>query len=266
MEKIIEKQIQVNDRKIALTIRHAEGPVIIVAHGFQAHRKMEMADAMAKRLHEDGFTVVSFDQNGHGDSEGGFAHFTTSRGLEDLEGVIEHVKSEFPKRKIGIAGNSLGGTIALLAASKDPAIQALALHAPMSDFKEAVRTVAARKGIPFELARWAWKAIRSFPYRDSHDRWSLLHYKYYEDGVTHDVFGAAGKTGAPVLVTHGDKDETVPHGQSERLSRILETGHPHNAFHSAPGGTHEFTEVLLKRYTRIASRFFQNELNWTPHK
>ena len=46
-------------------------------------------------------------------------------------------------------------------------------------------------------------------------------WQYIEDGLTHDVYSATKKITCPVLVFHGDEDESVPLVQSKELAKHL---------------------------------------------
>ena len=266
MEPIIEKHIQVKDRKIALTAYQNKGPVIIVVHGFQAHRKMEMVASMAEKVHKSGCTAVTWDMSGHGDSEGSFSEFTITHAIEELNAVIADAKANFPGRKIGIVGNSQGGMVAMLAASKDATIKAVVLHAPVSDFQDAIQVAGAKmiqamgmegKTTPEALIQ-GWKARGAIIYPDSHNNLVPLNYSFYEDGMRHSVMAAARRINAPVLLIHGKNDETVPLAQSLALAKTLKLNR--KSFRQVPNGLHEFTGSQLEEYTEAASAFLQAHL------
>ena len=69
---------------------------------------------MARYFTEAGFAVVAFDIRGHGTSEGKRGH-TPSYDLlmDDIEGVYDKVKSDYPDAPVVLFGHSMGGNLIL---------------------------------------------------------------------------------------------------------------------------------------------------------
>ena len=81
----------------------------------------------ARQLVDAGFGVLMYDLRGHGESEG---HQRTNgwRDVDDVAGAIEFLREE--AGVIGIYGFSIGGQIALRAATEFPAIGAVFADGP----------------------------------------------------------------------------------------------------------------------------------------
>ena len=88
----------------------------------------------ARALCSEGLAVLRFDCYGSGESEGSFEEATITSEVEDLQGVIEFVKSK-GYSKIGLVGISLGTTVCIL--SCNDSIHALVLWSPPFSHKWA---------------------------------------------------------------------------------------------------------------------------------
>lgn len=122
-------------------------PAVILIHMLQKSRRDW--DQTAVRMAGDGLAVLAFDLRGHGESQGN---------PQDLQSMVQDVRAArrfvasrpdaLPSR-IGVAGASLGATLAALAAADDPAIASAALLSPSIDYRglriePAIRKYGAR--------------------------------------------------------------------------------------------------------------------------
>src|SRR5262245_18142660 len=87
----------------------------------------QIADALASA----GFVVVRYDKRGIGQSGGRAEAATLADYAEDVRAVVKLLseRKDVDPKRIGVAGHSEGGAVALLAASKDKRIAAVALIA-----------------------------------------------------------------------------------------------------------------------------------------
>jgi len=112
---------------------HNEGvsrPVVLFAHGLNSSKDSPRNLYIAKGLVEEGFCCFLLDFTGHGESEGGPSDVTIEQFAQDIQAsldCIESIKGIDPRR-IGICGSSMGGTAALVRATIDVRIKALALR------------------------------------------------------------------------------------------------------------------------------------------
>jgi len=122
------------------------GPVVVICHGFTAFKDWGPFPYFGKRFVEHGFVTVTFNfsHNGIGANLRKFTEFekfsknTIGKELEDLRAIVDALQSGVlggglvdPER-IGVVGHSRGGAIALLGASEDPRIRAVAAWATVS--------------------------------------------------------------------------------------------------------------------------------------
>lgn len=132
------------------------GPAVLLLHMLtRNHREWEATIPM---LRAAGFGVLALDFRGHGSSGG-----TWTTGLsalrQDVQAALDWLKrrADVQAGRIGIAGSSLGATLAVVGAGADSAVQSLALLSPASDYRgvrceAAMRQFAGRRGAALLIA------------------------------------------------------------------------------------------------------------------
>lgn len=199
-------------RRIAYLRRAArEGsapPGLLWLGGFRSDMrgtKEEYIDSCAARA---GRAFIRFDYSGHGLAEGRFEDATIGMWLEEALAVIRNL-TEGP---LVIAGSSMGGWLALLAAralnasGEAERLKGLVLIAPATDFTEALlyknMPPAARAEL---LEKGAW--LCASPY--SPEPYAITR-RLIEEGRHHLLLGGQIRAYCPVHILQGMKDETVP--------------------------------------------------------
>jgi dipeptidyl aminopeptidase/acylaminoacyl peptidase len=203
--------------------RKSPRPAIVLLHGFKGFKSWGFFPPLADRLAKAGFTVVSYNASGSGVDAGGeftfpdrFGHNTYSAELADLRTVLAALRAGelgvVAPTKVGLMGHSRGGGIAILQAAKDPGIAALVTWA----------TIAL-------IDRWSagakadWRARGRLDVVNSRTQQVLPLYLDVLEEVEQqkvnrlDLEMAAREVKAPWLLLHGEEDDNVPCGESERL-------------------------------------------------
>lgn len=122
--------------------------VVILMHGVRATR-LSMLNR-ARFLHAAGHTVLLFDFQAHGETEGDVISFGVLES-RDAAAAVTYVRGRFPDKRVAVIGSSLGGAAALLG---DGPIQvdALVLEAVYPTIEEALENrLAMRLGRPGAL-------------------------------------------------------------------------------------------------------------------
>jgi fermentation-respiration switch protein FrsA (DUF1100 family) len=161
------------------------GVVWLIFHGNGGNISVRLDQY--KELHRRyGAPVIAIDYRGYGKSEGE----PSERGFyADALATYEFARKLYTDRKIVVFGRSMGGAVAAqLASVVAPA--ALVLEASISSMREIIR----------ERAPWTWYSPIRFMVRSSFDT----------------ARSVAGTT-TPVLLFHGDSDQTVSYQNSERI-------------------------------------------------
>lgn len=90
--------------------------------------------SFARELANNGYGVLRFDMNGHGDSDGEFVHATIDDYLADIARALDEVAARGPHAtRLGLLGLRLGGSLAALAAERDARVGDLILWDPIVD-------------------------------------------------------------------------------------------------------------------------------------
>jgi dienelactone hydrolase len=118
-------------------------PAVIFVHMLQKSRRDW--DEVAAQMAAAGIGALTVDLRGHGDSPGS---------AQDYSGMIQDVRAarrflssraDVTPARIGIAGASIGASLAALAAADDPSVVSLALLSPSLDYRGLRLDAAVRK-------------------------------------------------------------------------------------------------------------------------
>ncbi len=86
--------------------------VVCLVHGMFEH--CNRYEHYAKGFTDAGFSVVGYDRRGHGQSEGQLGHTPSYEALlQEVDGLLENAKSQFPDKPVILYGHSQGGNIVL---------------------------------------------------------------------------------------------------------------------------------------------------------
>jgi hypothetical protein len=181
---------------------------ILVCHGNAGNisHRLDRALLMHAKLKTD---VFLFDYRGYGLSEGAPDEQGTYR---DARAALRYLITGrgIDRANLIVFGESLGAAVALQLALEEPA-RALVLEAPFTSIGDM-----ARSAFPFlPLGR-------------------LLRTRY-------DNLAKVGGLRMPLLILHGDRDNTVPFAQGRRL---FEAAPEPKQFFAIPGASHNDTYVV----------------------
>jgi alpha-beta hydrolase superfamily lysophospholipase len=118
-------------------------PAVILVHMLQKSRRDW--DQVASVMASEGIGALAIDLRGHGESQGS---------AQDFAGMVQDVRAarrflatrpEVVPSRIGIAGASIGATLAAQAAADDAGIASLALLSPSIDYRGLRIDAALRK-------------------------------------------------------------------------------------------------------------------------
>jgi fermentation-respiration switch protein FrsA (DUF1100 family) len=110
------------------------GGAVVLMHGVRGNRLTMLR--RARILHSEGFAVLLFDFQAHGESPGRRITFGRLEGL-DAAAAVTYVRQRLPTERVGAIGSSLGGASALLAPTP-LAVDALVLESVYSDIGSAI--------------------------------------------------------------------------------------------------------------------------------
>ena len=185
-------------------------PAVVLVHGF-AYQKEEdgMFVELAKRLTEIGVISYRFDFSGCGESEGDYVDTTLSKLRDDLESILEFVKtrSNVDPNRIGIIGQSFGTTTTIALA---PEINSLVLMGTVLNAKEILVNLFGDgynpNGISTRIRSDA-STVRIGP-------------EFWKDFGNHNLPSLVKQIKCPILLNHGTEDDHVPLSEMEETHSI----------------------------------------------
>jgi pimeloyl-ACP methyl ester carboxylesterase len=216
-------------------------PVVLV-HGI-GHRRQAW-DPVVERLAQD-HDVIAVDLTGFGESPG---HPRGSR--HDVESFADHLEACFATwgvERPHLAGNSLGGAIALELARRGAissavaiapaafidwkgagaalplvAMRLAALATPTLLIRQATRVLAVRRAIGWPLYAWADRHDAATTYADALAMKRARGFERTAIKCLRPVFRPfRGALKAPVTIAWGTKDRILPYGQMARARRLV---------------------------------------------
>jgi alpha-beta hydrolase superfamily lysophospholipase len=203
--------------------RQADTPrgEVILVHGFGEHsgRYAAISDHLVKH----GFNVTSYDQRGHGQSDGLPGHIDRFKYYEDdLDRIVSSVRSRWDARNLFIIGHSLGGLVTLrYLAMRGSSVTGAVLSAPLISVAVEVpahKVMMARVGArlmpklrldneidPAHLSRDPEVGIA---YANDPLVNRLVSAKWFAEATKamQEVVAWAGDIKTPMLVMHGTED------------------------------------------------------------
>ena len=190
---------------------HADAPgsAVILCHGMDSNKNSEKLVYLCRALARRGVLALRFDFRYVGESNGEFADITYSGEVDDLEAAYAFVQHRRPVRT-AILGSSMGGTVALLFAAREPRVAALVTVAAPIHPEAFPRRILTDQ----QLQQWRERGFTIY-------RGQRLNATLLEDLERLDVLASARKVTCPTLVIHGEADEVVPVEEARELHACL---------------------------------------------
>ncbi|MBA3064504.1 alpha/beta hydrolase [Candidatus Woesearchaeota archaeon] len=212
--------------------------IILMAHGFTGDKSGEgRFDKIAKSLNDIGYNILSFDFSGCGESDDDT--LTVEKQVDDLNSDIKFVKSK-GYQNIGLFGHSLGGLISLKCFT--PEIVTMVLWAPVTNkikyrwdkrySKEQLQELEDKGYLTLIRDKGVRRKIlidkRMLAYRESIDQKDLLN-----------------NVNCPIMIIHGNKDESVPYTDSQDVIKLLSSDSELEIIDGANHGFYNHLDILI---------------------
>jgi pimeloyl-ACP methyl ester carboxylesterase len=177
-------------------------PLVVVIHGFTGHIEEAHIVAVSKGINDVGFATLRADMYGHGHSDGEFRKHTLYKWLTNALTVIDYARGLDFVTDLYLCGHSQGGLLVMLAAAmKHDVVKGLIPLSPACMIPEIARggeLLGQRfdaDHIPEVLHGWDGLELDG---------------NYARVAQTIHVEEAIDRYAGPVLLVHGDADESVP--------------------------------------------------------
>ena len=180
-------------------------PLVIIIHGFTGNKEEEHLTAVSHMLNGIGLATLRVDMYGHGQSEGQFRDHTLFKWMNNAMAVIDYALTLDFVTDLYLCGHSQGGlTVILAAALKHDKIKGLIPMSPATMIPDC-----ARKGDLLGIKFDPDNLPDEVPTYDEEKNLTLRS-NYVRVAQTIHVEEAIDRYKGPVLLVHGDADETVP--------------------------------------------------------
>lgn len=178
-------------------------PLVIIVHGYTGNMEEPHIAGLSSALEKNGFATLRVEMYGHGKSEGEFRNHTMLKWLSELIDVVEYAKKQEFVSDIYLCGHSQGGlAVILLAGMQADVVKALVPLSPATVIKSyalAGRVFDTRfdpEHIPDEVVL---------------PDGVVLGGNYLRVAQMLPIDLSIERFKKPVLIVHGDCDETVPY-------------------------------------------------------
>lgn len=212
---------------------NTSAPWVVFCHGFTGQRMGPgyLFVKLARQLHSCGFSCLRFDFRGSGESDGLFRDMTVKTMEQDIEFILNELRSRYTPSKLILLGHSFGGMVAAMHAGSAGA-QGLILLAPVGNpegliqrRKELLEAGANSDGFyengPHEMCIEFLDALRGF------------------DPVKRCCSSYRGK----MLLLQGDQDLSISLDESKRYITSAEKTEIDTEYHVIEGADHNFSKV-----------------------
>ncbi len=224
-----------NKRKITyditLPISKTTTAVVVFCHGFKGFKDWGHFNWLANEFAKQKLAFLKFNFSHNGTTEQqlidvsdleAFGQNNYTIEIEDLGKIIDEVEKEaetynINKNEIYVAAHSRGGGIAILRASEDKRIKKLALWASLSNFENYFK--------PETIKEWQSNGVVYATNKRTNQELPLykqFYDNYLENKAKLDIPKASKLLSTPLLIIHGEKDETVPMDNAELLYELVQ--------------------------------------------
>lgn len=206
-------------------------PLLILEHGLTGHMEERHILAVAETARSIGFVVLRVELYGHGKSDGAFCDHTVLKWVDQMLDVVDYASGLPFVTDLYLAGHSQGGlTTMLVGGMERDRLKAILPLAPA-----IVIWDAARKGNMLGI-RFDPDHIPDVLHMGKR----TLKGNYFRVAQTLPVEDSIRRFDKPVLIVHGDADESVPVQYAYDAAKQ----YPNCTLKIIPGDTHCYDHHL----------------------
>ncbi len=207
--------------------------IVIICHGFCSAKDRERLINVAEAYSKKGISALRFDFGGSGESYE--TEITIKNQIDDLISTIAFVKSKGYKR-IGLQGESLGGLVSVLAYT--PNIKTMVLWAPVTKGKDKLKEILEQEKLSGEELE-----EKGYLTKIKYGREYKIPKQYFEERLKVNQKEILLKIKTPILIIHGNKDDSVPLQSSKEAMNYLPRG---SKLEIIDGGNHTLENKMGK--------------------
>lgn len=194
-----------------------KGPLVILMHGFAGDTGCvpgHIYQKLTEQLLSVGQSVLRFDFNGHGKSEGSFSNMNIFNEINDVIAVLEYVRKWSFVTEITLIGHSQGGVVGGMAAGYyQDLVSRLVLLAPAASLK-----TDAQKGTCFGTV-YDTDHIPAVVSVDQNRHQIGGH--YFRIAKALPIYEVTGQFKKPVLLICGGRDTIIGREVADEYQTVL---------------------------------------------
>ncbi|MCK5600868.1 alpha/beta hydrolase [Candidatus Pacearchaeota archaeon] len=202
--------------------------IIIMSHGSSSNKDREKSVKAASAYAKSGIAALRFDFGGSGESYD--SEISIDGQVDDLKSAIKFAKGQ-GYSNIGLQGDSLGGLVSILAYNSE--ITAMLLTAPVT--AGASPSLLRKEGVSEELEE------KGYIIKEKDGKQFKFPKEYFEFRKNVNQEEILSTIKCPVLIIHGNADETVPLENSKEAIKYLPE---ESKLEIIEGGTHKLDTKL----------------------
>ncbi|MCR5654608.1 MAG: lysophospholipase [Lachnospiraceae bacterium] len=219
-------------------------PLCIYYHGFTGHMEEDQIVGPQIAMNEAGVAVLRVEGYGHGGSDGTFREHTLYKWITGGLAVMDYVKTLDFVTDLYLCGHSQGGLLVMLLAGMRPDdVKALLPLSPAWTIPEGARNGTVL-GVSFDPEH----IPDTLQFEENE-----LSGDYIRVAQTIHVEDEVARYKGPVLIVHGDEDESVAYEDSVRLAPLYRDA----TFITIHGDDHCYTRHL-DRVNAVIKDFFMH--------
>jgi uncharacterized protein len=191
-----------------------------------------------------GNNVLLFDWRSRGQSDIA-QHSLAYYERRDAEAAVAYALERVPGARLGLIGYSMGASVALLLAAREPRVAAVVADSPFTGIAEVIAHGAARLRLPARLVVPVADALNGVRYG-------------YRFGAVRPIEAIAALSPRPLLLIHGDADSLIPVAHAHAL---FATAREPKELWIVPGAEHCGGYFVDRRaYVARVAAFFSRHL------
>lgn len=175
---------------------------VVVALAGHHSRKSDML-GIGSGLWRAGNNVLLFDWRSRGQSDVA-QHSLAYYELRDAEAALAYARERVANARLGLVGFSMGASVAVLLAAREPTIRAVVADSPFTGIREVVEHGVRQHRLPANLV---------VPLADALSGWRYG----YRFGSVRPIDAVGAISPRPLLLIHGSADSLIPVSHAEQI-------------------------------------------------
>ncbi|MBB5021105.1 alpha/beta hydrolase [Desulfurispira natronophila] len=241
MATVNPASLTISDLPCQWNLQHrSQDDVVVYIHGFGSSMHSSKAVTIESALTSRGYSFLRFTFD---DMQAPFFFgLTVPRMVQQLRNIVESLHRCY--QRVHLIGSSLGAMVLVryVEGGASPAVRSLTTLAGSFDFYANRMASMGAEGVQ----QWRQEGSMSF-YHYGADAWLPLGIDFLQDVEAYTPYTL--QTHLPLLLIHGQQDETVEWQQSQRMHEAL----PHSHLQLYPRGDHSLMGEISAIISDIAA-------------